>query len=101
MTQMSHDNIAGAVRSTVQESLQKGALGILGLMCITGMVGVVYAVVYLGPKVVESIQAIAPTITAEIGRQNESHTLERKAWSEERGKYIELIQRLTVDRRGS
>jgi butyrate kinase len=101
MTQLpGGDNIAGMVGSKVQESLQKGALGILGLMCIIGTVGLMYAIVYLGPKVVDSIQSIAPTITAEISRQSETHALERKAWTDERKQYIELIQKLMLERKG-
>lgn len=94
MTGFPAEQLAKTAAGSVQDTLQRGALGILGVMCLTAMAGVLYAVIYLGPKVVESIQAIAPTITAEMARQSEGHAAERKAWADERRAYMDLLTRM-------
>jgi hypothetical protein len=93
MTQLPGEPLINAARASLQDTLQKGSLGILGVMCLTATAGLLYAVVYLGPQVVDSIKSIAPTITQEMARQHDNHTAERKAWSEERKAYMEMLQR--------
>lgn len=93
MPDLPGEKLASVAAGAVQDGLQRGALGILGLMCMAAMAVMLYGVVYLGPKVVESIQAIAPTITQEMARQSEGHAAERKAWADERKAYMDLLLR--------